>query len=159
MATIGHIAAGIALARGLGTGPPPLTTALIVAAAVVPDVDFLLDLNHRGPTHSIGFAAAVGIGAYALLRLTSTPRPALGAMLAGAAVVTHIGLDLLTAHSPVAVFWPITRAEFVLENPFLPAAPTDEDLFSLRGALSAFLELAWSAGLVAVAWLPDWNRR
>jgi membrane-bound metal-dependent hydrolase YbcI (DUF457 family) len=75
--------------------------------------------------------------------------------LAGVAVVTHIALDLLTAHSPVAALWPLSTREFSLPIVVLPAAPTDEALFTSRGMLLVGAELAWSIALVVGA---GWRR-
>lgn len=150
MATIGHLAAGIALARASGDRWPAIATVAVVAAAAAPDLDLLLDLNHRGPTHSIGFAAALGVSYYAVARAMGfRPAGRLG-LLAAVAVLTHIALDLATAHSPVAVLWPFWSRELTLPILLLPSAPTDGELMSQRGAILLFAELAWSGAGILV---------
>jgi inner membrane protein len=151
VATFGHIAAGLAVARAGTSGPSRLAVFAIVIAAVLPDVDLLLDVNHRGPTHSLGFATFVGIAAYALMRARAEPAAITIGVLCGLATVTHIVLDLLTAPSPVAVFWPLTSREFVLAEPLLPATPTDEALLTRRGLALVAGELAWSIGILLAA--------
>lgn len=160
MATIGHVAAGVALGRGAGRGDL-LALAVVTAAAVAPDIDFAFDLNHRGPTHSVGFALVVGLVAYLGSRLAGRPDARTIGLLAIAAVGSHIILDLLTAHSPVAVAWPLSTREFVLPVIILPAAPGNDSIFSARGAFLLGLELIWSGALIVFAesWRADARRR
>ncbi len=151
MATIGHLAAGAALSRASGHGARLFPTLTLVAASVAPDVDLLLDINHRGPTHSVGFATVVGVAAFVACRRRADPAAAQIGLLAALAVGTHIVLDLLTAHSPVSIFWPLSSREFVLPVVLLPSAPTDEDLFTLRGAAALAAEFLWAVALILVA--------
>ena len=150
MATIGHLAAGLALGR-VRDRPSALLTATVVAAALLPDVDFLLRIDHRGPTHSVGLALATALAAHVAFRVLGRPDAGAVAFLSGCAVLSHIGLDLLTAHQPVAALWPLTRDEFNLGSTWLPAAPTDEALLTGRGVLLLAAELGWSVALIAGA--------
>lgn len=61
MATVGHLAVGFALSRLAASQPPITDVAVITIAAAIPDVDFLMPIDHRGITHSLGAAVAVGI--------------------------------------------------------------------------------------------------
>ena len=151
MATIGHVAAGIALGRISGDRPSGLLAITVLVAALLPDIDFLLRIDHRGPTHSIGLALAAGASAYAGFRVLGRSDPAGAGILSACAVLSHILLDMLTAHQPVAALWPLTRAELSLESTWLPAAPTDAALFTGRGALLLVAELAWSTALILAA--------
>ena len=151
MATIGHVAAGIALGRISADRPGALLAVTVLVAAVLPDVDFLLRIDHRGPTHSIGMAVAAGTLVYAGFRALGRSDAAAAAILSACAVLSHILLDMLTAHQPVAALWPLTRAEFSLESRWLPAAPTDAALFTVRGAVLLLGELAWSAAVILTA--------
>lgn len=123
----------------------------VSVAAVAPDIDLLLVIDHRGPTHSIGFALAVATIAWVTLRIARHPRAAVIGTLSGIAVVTHIGLDVLTAHQAVAALWPLTTNEFSLPFLVLPASPTDAGLFSVRGVALLGAEVAWSAALIVLA--------
>lgn len=153
MATIGHLAAGIALARaGERTVDLPVMAA-VAAAAAAPDLDLLIGINHRGPTHSIGFAAILGIITFVAFRIMGHRRPMLVGALAAAAVLSHIVLDLLTVHSPVAALWPFTTREFVLTVVLLPSIPLDDRITTIGGLLLSFGELVWSMVLVALAFL------
>ena len=159
MATFGHIAAGAALARAGGTGRDWVVIGTLVIAALAPDVDLIVGSNHRGPTHSVGFAVLTAGVCAAMMSAIRHPRAMAIGGLAGAAVVTHIVLDLLTAHSPVAALWPLATREFALPFLVLPAAPTDEALFTTRGMLLVGAELAWSMALVVGAgWRRDHSR-
>ena len=158
MATIGHVAAGVALAGMRSPRPSALFVAVVAAVAMLPDIDFLLPIDHRGPTHSVAFAAVVGVVAAGALRALRRPYAA-AALLAAAAVMSHIGLDLVTAHAPVKMLWPFSGAEYSLDAVLLPAAPTDDALFTLRGAALLLVEILWSAAIVAAGWFIGALRR
>jgi membrane-bound metal-dependent hydrolase YbcI (DUF457 family) len=153
VATVGHIAAGLAMCRAGGRGADAVALVVVTTASVAPDLDLLIGINHRGPSHSIGFTALVGAAAWIGLTLWRHPAPGTVALLAMGGVLTHIGLDLMTAHSPIALLWPISQAEFVLDVTLLPSAPTDESLLSRAGLLAAAAEVAWSVALVWAAGL------
>lgn len=158
MATIGHLAAGVALSRATGDRWPTVATLAVIAAAAAPDLDLLLDLNHRGPTHSVGFAATLGLAYYLVARALRFPLAGRLGLLAALAVVSHIALDLATAHAPVAALWPFSRREFTLPFLLLPSAPTDDDLLSQRGVILLFAELAWSTTAIIIGYLVGASR-
>lgn len=128
----------------------------LVFASVAPDFDFFLGINHRGPTHSLGFALGLGLLVGLVMQLVHHRRAALIGALAALAVVTHILLDLLTAHAPVAALWPLSRREYALPFLVLPMAPTGDDLVSTRGLLLVGAELAWSVAIIVLA---GWRSR
>ena len=157
MATVGHLAAGAAIALLAGKVRDRLAFAVIIAAAAAPDVDFLLGIEHRGPTHSIGMVIAVGIVTYAGMSLHHYPDPGLLSVLVMAAATSHLGLDLLTAEAPLTLFWPVSTAEYALPATPLPIAPTDRSLFTVSGLVAAGMEATWACAVVLVArW---WVRR
>lgn len=158
MATIGHLAAGVALARGSSDRWPVIATLAVVAAAAAPDVDLLLDLNHRGPTHSVGFAAVLGLAYFFVARAVGFSLAGRLGLLAVLAVLSHIALDLATAHSPVAALWPFSPREFTLPFLLLPSAPTDGELLSQRGIVLLLAEVAWSAAAILVGILVGESR-
>ena len=149
MATVGHIAAGIAIAQAGGGRRDYLAVAVVTAASVSPDIDLVFGINHRGPTHSIGFAAIVALVVALVLRLSSHPTPRGTAILCFVAVLSHIALDFLTVSSPIAALWPITSVEFKFAHPILPSVPLDDRIATLRGLVNAATEMAWSAMLIA----------
>jgi inner membrane protein len=149
LATIGHIAAGIAIARAGTGGRDYLGLVVVTAAAVSPDIDLVFAMNHRGATHSVGFAVVVAVASGVLLRTVNHRRPRHIALLAFVSVLSHILLDFLTVASPIAALWPITSTEFKFPYPFLPSVPLDERIRSVAGLRTAAAEVAWSIGLVA----------
>ena len=71
MASVGHVAVGVAAARAYGGGrrPSPLTLVAWSALSLLPDADVVGfsfgvryedPFGHRGATHSFAFAAGVG---------------------------------------------------------------------------------------------------
>lgn len=154
MATIGHVAAGIAIARAGAGERDHLGLTVVTAAAVSPDVDLVLGINHRGATHSITFAVVVAVTTAIVLHIAKHPEPRRIALLAFAGVLSHILLDFVTVSSSIAVLWPVTSVEFVLARPFVPSIPLDERIGSAAGLVDAAAEVLWSALLVAAgAWI------
>lgn len=79
------------------------------ALGMLPDLD-LLGPVHRGPTHSLGMAAIVGLAAVALSRQGRV------GMAAAAAYATHTLLDWLSADTStplgIMALWPLSRDYF-----------------------------------------------
>lgn len=112
---VGHALAGMSV-WGVARRTAPLSgidhKAWFAAAAIaniLPDIDSLVGLPHRGITHTLGFAFAVG----ALLAAATAFRYRRRAVLFGALfaliVWLHPAMDLLTGGGPyVELFWPIS---------------------------------------------------
>ena len=139
---IGHAAAGLIVAlageRRHQTGSlvrwsaPFLVLCMVLAAA--PDLDWLIPGFHRGPTHSIGFAVLVTLGAAAVSRLATGRANWRVALICGLAYSTHIVMDWLgedpTIRPGVAALWPFSDRLFMSgwhlfrstqgDNPFGP---------------------------------------
>jgi membrane-bound metal-dependent hydrolase YbcI (DUF457 family) len=84
------------------------------AAACLPDLDALLRLPHRGPTHTLGFATGVAVLAAlaAVIKGLRGAAPMIGAATA-LIVWSHPAMDLLTGGGPdVALFRPLWSREF-----------------------------------------------
>jgi inner membrane protein len=115
---LGGIAAGAAISGRAGWG----TLALFAVAGALPDVDFLLPIPHRGPTHSIASAILVFLVAWAVL---AWRRPVSGRVVAArrlalaiaAAWGSHALLDWLGADSStprgLMALWPVTTSYYV----------------------------------------------
>ena len=95
-----------------------LTGATMLYLASLPDVDLRLPIPHRGPTHSLGFAALVG-GAFAAVawcagRVASVAVPpglsmtTFGFLLGFGSVVAHLLGDVITPMG-VRFLWPSSR--------------------------------------------------
>lgn len=107
MATLGHVAVGVVAARWRASWAeaPPLAASMvgISALSVLPDADFVAFMvgipyshpfGHRGMTHSLLFAALVGVLVALGLRLRR--RPVRIDALAGLVVASHGVLDAMT---------------------------------------------------------------
>ena len=148
MATVGHLAAGFALSRLAASGSRRLDVAVITVAAASPDVDFLLGIDHRGITHSVGAALLVGTAVAVMYRFLQGRDSLRVGTLSAAAVLSHVALDLLTAEAPVLALWPLSDVSYVLATTPLPSIPLDLSLLSAEGALRALGEMIWSAEVI-----------
>jgi hypothetical protein len=114
---LGHIAVGLA-AHELSSAPSAFSRWKIFAAVVVlanlPDIDvifgLLLKLNgsafHRGPTHSLLFALAIGfLASKAAQSWEWLPR--LGFWSCFPLILSHVAADALFSSSAVSFFWPL----------------------------------------------------
>lgn len=147
------LAAGLALGR---KALPPRLVAAGVVAAMAPDFDtvaFRLGIayadqfGHRGATHSITFALALG-----LLAATSASWLRSGRWRAFVFValctLSHPLLDALTNGGlGVALLWPWSHERFFAPWRPIAVSPIGAGFFSARGAAVLWSELRW-------VWLP-----
>jgi inner membrane protein len=160
VASLGHALVGVAAwqvaRRRLGAGPSGWAGALGWAAlALVPDLDvvafrfgipYAAPFGHRGATHSLAFAALLG-----LVVLAWTRRWSVG-LLAAAVVASHPLLDMLTdGGQGVALWWPLSSARLFFPVRPLPVAPIGTRLASWRGARVLAVEAVVFAPLVWLA--------
>lgn len=141
MASIGHVAVGMAAARIQGGGAWRM--ALWSALSLLPDADviaFTLGIpygapfGHRGASHALATAAAAGLAAALLAR---SPRPSdrrrVG-LLAFAVVASHGLLDALTdGGRGVALLWPFSNERLFAPVRPIPVAPIGARILSERG--------------------------
>ena len=155
-----HAAVPLVLGLGLGRATiPPRLLAAGAAAAVVPDLDvvtfhlgipYSADLGHRGFSHSLAFAALVGLAGAAAHR-------ALGAgftrvfLFLFVATASHGVLDAFTDGGlGVALLWPWTGARYWAPDALrvIEVSPISVRAFlSARGLAVLGSELRW-------IWLP-----
>jgi inner membrane protein len=168
MASIGHIAVGMAAARlysrGQSTRYATFTSMTLWSClSLLPDADviglrfgvaYADPWGHRGATHSLVLCAALALalGALAPLIGASAPRTALVATLV---LVSHPLLDTLTDGGlGCALLWPFDpRRYFASWNP-IPVAPIGRAIFSRVGAFVMLTELALFAPLFVYALWP-----
>jgi len=143
------LAAGLALGR---KALPPRLVAAGVVAAMAPDFDtvaFRLGIayadqfGHRGATHSIVFALALGLIAAACAPWLRSGRWRAFAFIA-LCTLSHPLLDALTNGGlGVALLWPWSGER--LFAPWRPIAvsPIGAGFFSARGAAVLWSELQW----------------
>jgi hypothetical protein len=122
---LGHALGGLIVGLAAENRPPADRTfrdvALCAAAACLPDVDFLWG-RHNMETHSVGFAALVGLGTWVWARRHAPGQraspagwsPAHLAAAVTAAVLSHVLFDWLGSDDfpPLGVMalWPLSQA-------------------------------------------------
>jgi len=106
-------------------------------AACLPDLDSLVHLPHRGPTHTLGFA--LGLGGLAALSAAASGLRKEAALIGvtGLFIVwSHPALDLMTGGGPdVALFRPLWNREFRPIAGGLPLTSYASDVGGLFGLL------------------------
>lgn len=167
MASIGHIAVGMAAARLRGRGASfrallgPMVAWSVLSMA--PDLDVLgfrvgipyeHPLGHRGASHALFTAVVVGALIGVLLwRQGAAFFPA--AVMATAVTASHGLLDALTDGGlGAALLWPFTDQRFFFVWQPIPVAPIGRAYFSERGVLVGATELLMFGPLVAYAMWP-----
>jgi inner membrane protein len=153
-----HIAVPIAVGFGLGKdNVPPRLIAIGVAASIIPDLDVIAfqfnipyanDYGHRGFSHSLAFAATLGMLA-ALLAPALRSKRLNSFLFVSVCAASHGLLDMLTNGGlGVAILWP-----YLSERMFFPWRVIEVSPFSLsqfiglRGWRVIASELLW-------IWLP-----
>lgn len=169
MASLGHIAVG--LAAGRLHGDPRLARAMwwMSVAALLPDADVIAfafgipygaPLGHRGASHALLAAPLVAILPALLLDAFNRQRPQLRTwLLATAVVATHGPLDTLTDGGlGAALWWPLSDARVFAPWRPIPVAPIGLGYLSPRGMYVALVELAMFVPLLAFALWPRRTR-
>jgi inner membrane protein len=169
VASVGHIAVGMAAARLYGIeGPSRLAwlTAVVLWSLLsrLPDADvvgFSLGLRYedewgdRGATHSFVFSFVLGaaIGVAAPLFRLSGVRTAIAASLV---LASHAILDTLTNGGlGCALLWPFDLTRYFAPWNPIPVAPIGLYFFSPYGLMVATVELVLFAPLVWLALSPS----
>lgn len=170
MASIGHVAIGMAAARlrvGRSTG---LARAMVTLSALsmLPDIDvvgFALGVpygapwGHRGACHSLAVAIAIGVVTALVVWLGGAGgaiRRALGlGVLVALVVASHGLLDAMTdGGKGVALLWPLTAHRYFLPWRPIPVAPIGAGFLSRRGMRVAAVEAIEFAPAFLFAFWP-----
>lgn len=110
---IGHVLAGVASGCAISGQKGWASLAIFGIAGVVADIDLLLPLQHRGPSHSIG-AVTLVVAAAVALKARGSSRFALSI---AAAYASHLLLDWLGEDTwipyGIAALWPFSSAHYV----------------------------------------------
>jgi inner membrane protein len=152
MASLGHVAVGLAAARTYGEGHRPHWRSGVAwsVLSMLPDADvigFSLGVRyeapwgHRGATHSFAFAVIVGLAAGVMARRLKHPALRVG-LFAAVVLATHPLLDTLTDGGlGCALFWPIDLTRYF--SPWRPiqVAPIGLAFLSPYGAIVAMSEI------------------
>jgi hypothetical protein len=156
---VGHFLGGVAVGCLAGRGPSWPFLALCGVAAALPDIDFLLPMRHRGPSHGLGTAVLVGLFAFVAFRIMEGGRAAKRASLAIAlAYATHTLFDWLgeDSSSPrgLMALWPLTSGYFISDFDVFHSVDRRYWLegFWRRNTIALGRELAILLPLVGLAW-------
>ena len=165
MATLGHVAVGLAAARWSSTLEDRAASrrrdaVLLAGLALLPDADvvafafgvpYAAPFGHRGAAHSLLVGALVGVAAGWIWR-----RPRFG-VAAAIATMSHGLLDAVTDGGlGIALLWPFTDARFFFPWHPLPVAPIGVGMLSLRGLHVLGVELV----IFSPLWIyAAWPRR
>jgi inner membrane protein len=165
MASVGHVAVGMAAARiyGRGPRPPASSMALWSALSLLPDIDvigFRLGVEyadpwgHRGATHSLTLAVALGL-AIGLAARAFTRSPIRVGLFATAVLVSHALLDTMTDGGlGCALLWPFDRTRYFAPWRPIPVAPIGRAFLSPDGLLVFLAELLLFAPALLYAVRP-----
>lgn len=166
MASLGHIVVGMAAARLHARDAAPDRWPLLApmlfwsALSFLPDADIIgfgLGIRyedpwgHRGATHSLAFALALGLAVGALApRFGYRARPT--GVLATLVVASHALLDTLTDGGlGCALFWPFDLTRYFAPWTPLPVAPIGLGYLSPYGLYVAATEILVFAPLLLYA--------
>jgi inner membrane protein len=152
MASLGHVAVGMAAARVHDQGRRPgwRSAVLWSALSMLPDVDvigFSMGVRyedpwgHRGATHSFAFALIVGVATGLIVR--GFKQPALRTtMFATVVLATHPLLDTMTDGGlGCALFWPFNLTRYFAPWHPIQVAPIGLAFLSPYGAIVALSEI------------------
>jgi inner membrane protein len=169
MASVGHIAVGMAGARAYHDGRLPRWSSLVwwSALSLLPDVDtigfafgvpYAAPWGHRGATHSLTLSLVLGL----LVGLAARWRrlPAIStAFTASAVLASHGLLDTMTDGGlGCALLWPFDLTRYFAPWRPIPVAPIGPSFFSPYGAMVAATELVLFSPLLVFA-LRSWRAR
>lgn len=164
-----HALVPVALRIALGReAVPPRLLAAGALAAVAPDFDtvaFKLGIayadafGHRGASHSLAFALAVGVLGALAARWLGTTRWRAFAVLAFC-TASHPLLDALTNGGlGVALLWPWSEARVFAPWRPIAVSPIGAGFFSLRGLAVLGSEWVWVVAPLAAMAAGGWMAR
>jgi inner membrane protein len=169
MASVGHLAVGMAAARLYPTAhrlQRPSGSAVLFWSAVsfLPDADvigfplgvrYADEWGHRGATHSLAFSLALGAIIGVAAWLVHRWPPVHTAITASLVLVSHALLDTLTDGGlGCALFWPFDRTRYFAPWTPIPVSPIGPSFLSPYGMYVAAVELLFFAPLIWFALGP-----
>jgi inner membrane protein len=165
MASLGHLAVGMAAARTSGPAPRAARASLGAvlfwsALSFLPDADVIGfglgiaygdEWGHRGASHSFVFALAIGAAIGALAPRFRRPAVRTG-LVASLVLATHPLLDVFTNGGlGCALFWPFDLTRYFAPWTPIPVSPIGLGYLSPYGMYVAASELALFAPLFWLA--------
>jgi inner membrane protein len=168
VASLGHIAVGMAAGRWWAAARPARVMLGFSVLSLVPDVDVVgmalgvpygAPWGHRGATHSLVMAGLFGF-AFAILARGGGRTFTATALLAFAVAASHGLLDAMTdGGRGVALLWPFTTHRYFLPWRPIPVAPIGVGFLSGEGLEVAAWELLVFLPLFAYALWPRSRRK
>jgi membrane-bound metal-dependent hydrolase YbcI (DUF457 family) len=139
-------------------------TAITVAAAIAPDLDFVFKAFglavHQGASHSVGAALIAGFVVAAVALVFRWPRPSVLGLAAFLGWGSHIVLDLLNldTHPPIGLpaLWPFAGGHYKFPWPIFMDIGRTLDWKTVRHDA---LALAWEAILLCPLLVIVWRAR
>jgi inner membrane protein len=165
VASLGHLAVGMAAARIYGADPSPRRVSLTAilfwsAVSFLPDADvigfslgvqYADEWGHRGATHSFAFSLVSGAAIGLAAPLVGRSRLRTG-FLASLVLASHALLDTLTDGGlGCALFWPFDLTRYFAPWTPIPVSPIGLSFFSPYGLFVATTELLLFAPIVWLA--------
>ena len=165
MASLGHLAVGMAAARIYGAQRPGRRASLAAilfwsAISFLPDADVVGfglgvryedEWGHRGATHSLLFSVAIGAAIGIAAPLLGRSRCRTG-LIASLVLVSHALLDTLTNGGlGCALLWPFDSSRYFAPWTPIPVSPIGLSFLSPYGLFVAMTELLLFAPLIWVA--------
>jgi inner membrane protein len=151
MASIGHVAVGLAAARAQQERPSWRAMFGWSALSLLPDIDvagfvrgvpYGAEWGHRGATHSLTLAIAGGVAVGLAARWFKRP-VAKTMALAILVLASHGLLDTMTDGGlGIALLWPFSLHRYFAPWTPIPVAPIGLDFFTVDGATVALSEVA-----------------
>jgi len=167
MASLGHIAVGMAAGRWWAPAKPARAMLGFSALSMLPDVDVVgmalgvpygAPWGHRGATHSLFLGGLLGL-AFAFLARRGPRSFAVTALVAFAVAASHGLLDAMTdGGRGVALLWPLTTHRYFLPWRPIPVAPIGVGFLSGEGLQVAAWELVVFLPLFVYALWPRSSR-
>jgi inner membrane protein len=169
MASLGHVAVGMAAARFYRNGQALRWPFMASAAAwsllsLLPDADVIGfsmgvryedEWGHRGATHSIAFSIAVAVAIALIGRIARLPMLRTAAT-AAIVLVSHAVLDTMTDGGlGCALFWPFDLTRYFAPFNPIPVAPIGLYFFSPVGLMISAIELVLFAPILWYAAYGD----
>ena len=157
MASVGHVAMGMAAARLYRPARPPRWRSMAwwSVLSLLPDVDvigFSLGVQygdpwgHRGATHSLTFAIAVGLAFGLAARRLNRP-VVRTALVASAVLASHALLDTMTDGGlGCALLWPFDLTRYFAPWRPIPVAPIGLAFLSPMSSFIVLTERCFAVG-------------
>lgn len=165
MASLGHIAIGVAAGRLHAKRYPSRWMTAFCVLSLAPDLDVLAfamgipyedPFGHRGASHAL----LAGLFGAVLYLVPGERRDRIRAAVLGAAVMASHGLldAMTTGGLGAALFWPLSDARVFLPWRPIPVAPIGAGMFSARGLYVVAVEAILFSPLLAYALWPRRTR-